>query len=95
MSGIERLYRVIHTRHRAKLSLIDRLKVLFGFKIDISLCVAIGVNLEDNAYKSLEVCGVESNIEVWDYNEPQTVEARTLNINFHNLPKGIITDKGV
>lgn len=94
-TGHERLYRVVHTRHRARFSLLDRFKLAIGWPTDISLCVAVGIHLQDGKYKHMEICGVDTSIAVWQYEEPRTVEARHLDINLHELPKDIVTDKNI
>lgn len=80
---IFRKYEVIHTRHKITMSFWDRIKVLFGFPTDVSICIAVEIRLENGQYKGLGVAGVEDHVAIWKCIEPATVEAKELNKRLH------------
>jgi len=59
-----------HHRLDVDLSLLDRVKVLFGAKIDLSLCGRIDIYLhEDQKYNYMKFGDIQPKVVVW-YNEP-------------------------
>lgn len=76
--GESQPFEKFHHKMRLDISLVDRLKVLIGGKIDLSLCGKINVYLqEDKKYHYMKFRDTQTVAIVWVMNEPEEVGAYT------------------
>lgn len=74
-----KVLRKLHNRMELEVTLLDLIKAMFGWKIDMSACVMVEVHCTPNGvFEELCVIGYETNCAVWKFKKPETMDSELL-----------------